>query len=59
MTYIAALLFIIGLALAGADPIEAQPMSLWQLAVNLTGLLMFFVALWMASHIKNGFNTRR
>jgi hypothetical protein len=52
MTTLSAILFIVGLALAGADPIEAQPMSLWQLAINLTGLLMFGCSLYLAHKTK-------
>ena len=47
-----ALLFIIGLCLAGAESDPSTPMTLGEIAINVTGLGMFVLSMVLASGMR-------
>lgn len=52
MTITTALLFIVGIALMGADTPDHAKFSLAQMLVNLSGLGMFGLSMYLAHKIK-------
>ena len=54
MTILVALMFIIGLCLAGAESDPRTPLSLAELVINATGLGLFILSMILAHGMKGG-----